>query len=41
MSYQAIRAVFEVPVINALAALADPVVVYVDNQALTTTDPSV
>ena len=36
MSFQAIRAVFEVPVINALAGLATPVPCYVDNQAFTT-----
>ncbi len=36
MSFQAVRAVFEVPVINALAGLTTPVPCYVDNQAFTT-----
>lgn len=36
MSFQAVRAVFEVPVINALAGLATPVQCFVDNQAFTT-----
>lgn len=36
MSFQAVRAVFEVPVINALAGLSTPVPCYVDNQAFTT-----
>ncbi len=38
MSFQAVRAVFETPVIDALAALATPVPCYVDNQAFTTPD---
>ena len=33
MSFQAVRAVFETPVINALAALSPTVRCYVDNQA--------
>ena len=32
MSFQAVRAVFETPVINALAGLTTPVPCYVDNQ---------
>ena len=38
MSFQAVRAVFEVPVINALKNLATPVACYVDNQELVTPD---
>jgi hypothetical protein len=38
MSFQAVRAVFEAPVIDALAALATPVPCYVDNQAFTVPD---
>ena len=33
MSFQAVRAVFEKPVIDSLAALSKPVPCYVDNQA--------
>ena len=33
MSFQAVRAVFEAPVIAALAGLSTPVPCYVDNQA--------
>lgn len=35
MSFQAVRAVFEVPVINALAALTPPVPCYASNQSFT------
>ena len=38
MSFQAVRAVFEEPVINSLAALATPVPCYADNQAFTVPD---
>ena len=38
MSFQAVRAVFEEPVINALAALPTPVPCYVDNQSFTIPD---
>ena len=38
MSFQAVRAVFEAPVINALAGLPTPVPCYVDNQAFTVPD---
>ena len=38
MSFQAVRAVFEAPVINALADLDTPVPCYVDNQAFTVPD---
>ena len=38
MTFQAVRAVFEVPVINALAALTPAVPCYVDNQLFTTPD---
>lgn len=38
MSFQAVRAVFEEPVIAALADLATPVPCYVDNQAFTVPD---
>jgi len=38
MSFQAVRAVFEVPVINALKALTPTVPAYVDNQAFTVPD---
>ena len=38
MTFQAVRAVFEVPVINALAALTPTVPCYVDNQLFTTPD---
>ena len=38
MSFQAVRAVFEEPVIAALAGLATPVPCYVDNQAFTVPD---
>ena len=38
MTFQAVRAVFEVPVINALASLTPAVPCYVDNQAFTTPD---
>lgn len=38
MSFQAVRAVFEAPVIDALAALDTPVPCYVDNQAFTVPD---
>ena len=38
MSFQAVRAVFEVPVINALAALTPAVPTFVDNQAFTVPD---
>ena len=38
MSFQAVRAVFETPVIDALAALTTPVPCYVDNQAFTVPD---
>lgn len=38
MSFQAVRAVFEVPVINALSALSPSVPTYVDNQAFTVPD---
>ena len=38
MSFQAVRAVFEEPVIDALAALSTPVPCYVDNQAFTVPD---
>ncbi len=38
MSFQAVRAVFEVPVIDALAALSPAVPCFVDNQAFTTAD---
>lgn len=33
MSFQAVRAVFEVPIMNAFGALTKPVPCYVDNQA--------
>ena len=36
MSFQAVRSVFEVPVIDALAALDTPVPCYVSNQVFTT-----
>lgn len=38
MSFQAVRAVFEAPVIAALAGLSTPVPCYVDNQAFTVPD---
>ena len=38
MSFQAVRAVFEAPVIDALAALDTPVPCYVDNQSFTVPD---
>ena len=38
MSFQAVRAVFEAPVIAALAGLGTPVPCYVDNQAFTVPD---
>ena len=38
MSFQAVRAVFEVPVITALAGLSPSVPAYVDNQAFTVPD---
>ena len=38
MTFQAVRAVFEVPVIEALAALSPAVPCYVDNQLFTTPD---
>ena len=38
MSFQAVRTVFETPVIDALAALTTPVPCYVDNQAFTVPD---
>ena len=38
MSFQAVRAVFEEPVIAALADLATPVPCYVDNQSFTVPD---
>ena len=38
MSFQEVRAVFEVPVMDALAALPTPVPCYVDNQAFTVPD---
>ena len=38
MSFQAVRTVFETPVIDALAALTTPVPCYVDNQAFTIPD---
>ena len=38
MSFQAVRAVFEVPVIDALAALTPAVPCFVDNQAYTIPD---
>ena len=38
MSFQAVRAVFEVPVIDALAGLSPSVPAYVDNQAFTVPD---
>ena len=38
MSFQAVRSVFEVPVINALNALTPAVPAYVDNQAFTVPD---
>ena len=38
MSFQAVRAVFEEPVISALAGLAVPVPCFVDNQAFTVPD---
>ena len=38
MSFQAVRAVFEEPVIAALAGLAVPVPCFVDNQAFTVPD---
>ena len=38
MSFQAVRTVFETPVINALSALTTPVPCYVDNQAFTVPD---
>ena len=41
MTYQAIRALFEIPVIDAMATMTDPVSVYVDNQAFTTNDSSI
>ena len=39
MSFQAVRALFEEPVINALAGLTTPVPCYVDNQAFTVPTP--
>ena len=38
MSFQAVRAVFEVPIMNALGALSPAVPCYVDNQAFTVPD---
>ena len=38
MSFQAVRAVFETPVIDALAGLTKPVPCFVDNQAFTVPD---
>ena len=38
MTFQAVRSVFEVPVINALNALTPAVPTYVDNQAFTVPD---
>lgn len=38
MSYQEVRAYFEQPVIDAMAALVPPVPVYVDNQPIVDTD---
>ena len=38
MSFQAVRAVFEAPVIAALAGLDTPVPCYVDNQSFTIPD---
>ena len=38
MTFQAIRSVFEVPVIDAFNALSPPVPTYVDNQAFTVPD---
>ena len=38
MSFQAVRAVFEEPVISALADLSTPVQCFVDNQAFTVPD---
>ena len=38
MTFQAVRSVFEVPVINALNALTPSVPTYVDNQAFTVPD---
>ena len=38
MTFQAVRSVFEVPVINALNALTPSVPAYVDNQAFTVPD---
>jgi len=40
MSFQAVRALFEVPVIDALANLTTPVTCYVDNQEFVTPDAS-